>query len=1156
MSAASYPSRALRARYFLPTQRQDLLTRVIATLRKYGGSLWLAGPAYCATSSDGNGAVADGGDVGFVRDLCATIGPELLTNGDFSQGITGWTVVQPTAGSVGVVNGQAAVVSSDGSNAYIQVAGTPLVVGRVYELACDYTTAQGSLSLRDSAGTIIKSLVAGRNTIQFVAANTSVRFNRDGACNCTVDDVSLREVRVVGPELFPSAWVSSALGNTVSQGVPVTRTLNADDSVTFVAKGTATATFIDPVNNLLPARVTTLGGESFEVVAAGSVGSVVPASSAPCILVSEGDVNGSYLRGTMVPFGTTKVVTVGADCKNVRFAVFLGSWTSGSAVDASFTVKRPSIKQVYTGRHLFQGTTAAKPKLKRVPKRLGPELVVNGDFSSGLSNWANWTAGVTLSNGALGITSTAGEYQGLVQTNVLTVGKTYAVQADVVITSGPGGVVVASGTNTVATVTTGRLSGVLNALAPTLEVKRSVSAVTATVDNISVREVLEWAWAFVYDGADDSLASAVMSAAPTETLGVVKRMTSLPPSTRTAICKSSSNKGIELYANQSVYNNSQWGTGTGYVWRSAMSTPLATHTAVVGAVSKTLRIGGLASAVNVPIYESAVATIKLGSGTAAFSGEIFAGFYAPTAMDDVDLIFVERALGALAEAQVVGPNLLSQALEIVSRYGGSFWIADPAYAFVGSEGVGAVVEGGDVGHVRDLCAVYGPERVVNGTFDVDTAGWLFNGGATLTAIGGTLKVAWASGSSRYVGAYCPGASVQGGKTYELNFDLVSVVAGKTLQAAIVGAQSIKTMNTPGPYKLVFTAINSGSLGIEYANQATGDGDGFVLDNISLREIIGRPLFQGTTAAKPKLKRVPKRLGPELVTNGNFSAAAGWVGAGASSVVSSGGVLTITSAGLGYAARAESPTPLPLTAGSTYILAVNTPSGGSFRLGSTQGQPQVYNSPVLPAGYAAAAWVATVPQAYISLTGSSTAGVQNTFTQASVREVLEWGWAWVFDGVDDHLAVGSVETPEGETISVAYRFTGVGPTTQAVFGKRGGNYGAMIRRETSLYTNGYAMTGSATEAAGLTGAAVERAVASLSVVTGNKRYRIAGNNVTVNAKPYVAAPANRLTFGAENTSNGSPAAVEINAAVYMPGNPSEVELAIVERALGEISGETI
>ncbi len=321
---------------------------------------------------------------------------------------------------------------------------------------------------------------------------------------------------------------------------------------------------------------------------------------------------------------------------------------------------------------------------------------------------------------------------------------------------------------------------------------------------------------------------------------------------------------------------------------------------------------------------------------------------------------------------------------------------------------------------------------------------------------------------------------------------------------------------------------------------------------------GRQLFQATTGFKPKLRRVPKRLGAELVTNGNFGVTTGWAAAGGTVAIGSN-TLTLTSSGAGYAARAESINPLALNLGSTYVLAVNTPSGGgTFRLGTTQGQPQLYGSSALSAGYTAVNWVATAAQAYISLVGSATSGVQNTYTQASVREVLEWTWAWVFDGVDDILSTASLPAGIDETIMVcATSLTSAG-TARAPIGKRNLNNGVFIRRESGGALNANAMTGSGFGTMTLESPHTNFVpfVATAAAKTGASRGRLNGTQRATTTGTY-AGWAGPLGIGAEKgTDSGTQWNGNVFAAAYAPTALSDADLLIIEKAMAQLAGVTI
>ena len=522
-------------------------------------------------------------------------------------------------------------------------------------------------------------------------------------------------------------------------------------------------------------------------------------------------------------------------------------------------------------------------------------------------------------------------------------------------------------------------------------------------------------------------------------------------------------------------------------------------------------------------------------------------------------------------------NAIDAAVSILSKYGGSLWVADPAYVFTGSDGTGAAGDGSDAGYVHDLCATYGAELLpsswigINSSFTnqglsvVKTANVAAN--TISLSLSGTAAAAFSDPINNLLSSSVP---TNGGEVFELSavgYESVTPAGAATklllvemntnlsyLRGTLVplGSKSVVTLGADCKFIRLAVYVGNWTVGAAVSANIT-------LQKPSLRQIIGRPLFQSTTGFKPKLKRVPKRLGPELVTNGNFSVASGWAGAGTSSVVISGGQLTMTSSGAGYAARAESTTPFALNVGSTYVLAVNaTTAGGTFRLGSTQGQPQLYQNATLVAGYTAVTWVATAAQAYFSLVGSSVPGTQHTYSQASVREVLEWGWAWVFDGVDDLLATASLPVVTGETFLTAAKITT--PSTanyHPIISKREGNSnGSYIRRE---QTSGTTIAGIA-EAGGAFPTVVVRLndTDMTAQVYGQKITGASNigrrNGVQVNTTPCVPNPVLSPVRLAAVTSFRMQG--EIYAAAYAPAAIPDAELLIIEQALGQLAGLTL
>lgn len=483
----------------------NAIDEAVAILQKYDGSLWVASPDYTFTGSDGTGAAGDGSDAGYARDLCATYGAELLTNGDFSQGATGWTLQQPTAGSVSIAGGVASIISTDGSNSYLQAAGTPLTVGKIYELSCDYATTVGSVSLRDSSGTIIKALSVGKNTLQFVATTATFRFNRDGACNCTIDNVSVREV---------------------------------------------------------------------------------------------------------------------------------------------------------VGRPLTQPTTGFKPKLKRVPKRLGPELATNGDFANGSTGWS-LTAAATVSGGSLSLNGSGSDALAT-QSSQCFSGTSYQVSYQVTSFTSGNVSVNFGGQASMPVNAVGNYSQVLapatsNSTGVVVQARFGIGFV-GTVDNISVREVLEWGWAWVFDGTNDILATVTLPAGTDETIMVCATSLTSAGTARAPIGKRNTNNGlfIRRESGGALNGNAMTGSGFGSMALESPHTNFRPFIATVSAKSGASRgrFNGSQVATTSGVYAGWAGPLGVGaekgtdSGT-QWNGNVFAAAYAPAAIPDAELLIIEKAMAEL-----------------------------------------------------------------------------------------------------------------------------------------------------------------------------------------------------------------------------------------------------------------------------------------------------------------------------------------------------------------------------------------------------------------------------------------------------------------------------------------------------------------------------
>ena len=148
--------------------------------------------------------------------------------------------------------------------------------------------------------------------------------------------------------------------------------------------------------------------------------------------------------------------------------------------------------------------------------------------------------------------------------------------------------------------------------------------------------------------------------------------------------------------------------------------------------------------------------------------------------------------------------------------------------------------------------VLGPELVTNGTFDVDTAGWVGIGGGTLSWNSGELVV---TGGGAYSGARFVVATTIG-KSYQIS---ISLRRGTTTQnlSAVFGSQSIGAAVVLGGQYVrtaILIAVGASSNIDLTISDAAATGTAF-FDNISVRELPGNHATQATSTKRPILKLI-------------------------------------------------------------------------------------------------------------------------------------------------------------------------------------------------------------------------------------------------------------------------------------------------------------
>lgn len=322
----------------------------------------------------------------------------------------------------------------------------------------------------------------------------------------------------------------------------------------------------------------------------------------------------------------------------------------------------------------------------------------------------------------------------------------------------------------------------------------------------------------------------------------------------------------------------------------------------------------------------------------------------------------------------------------------------------------------------------------------------------------------------------------------------------------------------------------------------GSDTGYVRDLVSN----ARPLFQSTTGFKPKLKRVPKKLGPEIIVDNSFEGTSGWVLGGGFSIA--GGQLTANAVATNQSAYRQL-SDSTLQAGKSYQFEIvcSSYTSGTYALLSTGGGN--------PIGDKAAAGTFT------GVLNNSTAGavyvwakqpLTAVFDSISVREVLEWGWAWVFDGADDVLATVSQPTAAAETLIICADVSAAAAQTARVrIEKADSTTGLRIYGDTApFYALHYAAAGAQFTPCG--GASDKRGVATLRVAAGAQATRMNGVQYAVKSTNYVSGA---LPVKIGNGIYGA-SAMNVFAAAYIPGAPTNAELLIVERAIGALAGVKI
>ncbi|MCX7204751.1 MAG: hypothetical protein NT086_01945 [Proteobacteria bacterium] len=315
----------------------------------------------------------------------------------------------------------------------------------------------------------------------------------------------------------------------------------------------------------------------------------------------------------------------------------------------------------------------------------------------------------------------------------------------------------------------------------------------------------------------------------------------------------------------------------------------------------------------------------------------------------------------------------------------------------------------------------------------------------------------------------------------------------------------------------------------------------------------KSITQPTSSAKPILKKVPTKLGPELVPNGDFSGPLGpqWNTPAGYSIAN--GQLVIGAAAVQWGGIVNAAVPPPVI-GKSYQLSSTLVSG------SSNDAALRYGNGVVPIGKTGTftcqglGWGQIMPSA---ANGTANSVVDN----ASIREVIEWGWAWEFDGADDYFDMSNVggslvNSPYTVVDAAAYRQSGYqggrsnGTNTNLHLGLR----------PTGVLTVG--QWGNDTNSVE-TYSANERLIYAARKSSVNSSLRITSSRLGLKNTP---SPNNTFLVSNESwqmgalsaaTAEGSGgASVTMFARAVCPSAIPDAELEVIERYFAQLSGVTL
>lgn len=434
----------------------SLQAQALSILRTFGSNAHVYLPGIGTVSGltagnylDSNGSTgfaAVDGLVGLELDAAGSVGPELVTNGGFDSGATGWVFSGAAYWAIG--SGVATSTSPDTAIAYLDNTQSyaAIVTGSTYQVEFDWTGGGGTAYIRGGSGFTFTG--TGRKSFYYVAGTSTAgygfRILTNTSGTFTADNISVREVTgthatstgaarptlrrgavnllTYSNDLSNAAW--STGGATTISGSQVSPTGYTDAykvigagascykfrSVAFVT-GTAYcfSVYVKPIGQtaVTLASFTQSGTANFTLTGAGSVGALSGIASAPTITLVD---NGYYRISAVFTASATASNNIGLSGGTFTGEAF-SQWGAQLEVGSTASDYSPTTTAAASnpnaGRYSWQFAGAQSMALGSVPFQTQDDFFIVGacnqtSVSAALFSVATNTTGelITLANAA------------------------------------------------------------------------------------------------------------------------------------------------------------------------------------------------------------------------------------------------------------------------------------------------------------------------------------------------------------------------------------------------------------------------------------------------------------------------------------------------------------------------------------------------------------------------------------------------------------------------------------------------------------------------------------------------------------------------------------------------------------------------------------